>query len=182
MARREADQPVARLCLQAEAMLEILGLPARFSLADLHGRVERRRGRPVRLVPRALPALAPHGLWVVAPDADYVFYDRGATAARQFQILGHEFGHLAFEDDAASPVGGELAALLQAAVDPRVPAAVAQRTRYDEPAERRAEVFGSIVVRRIQSWVGPPRPRTAVTGSPGRLGVPAAAAWPDGRR
>jgi hypothetical protein len=42
-------------------------------------------------------------------------------------------------------------------VVPGGPLRVYQRSSYDVPAERRAEVFGTVVVQRVHSW-GPHRP------------------------
>jgi hypothetical protein len=133
------------------AMLGELGLPPTFTLDDLHRRVEERRGRPVQLIARDLPALAPHGLWVSGEHADYVFYDGSAAPVRQHQIIGHELGHVLFDD--ALPGGGldELAGALLPDVDTSRLSS-RSRTSYELPAERRAEVFGTVVVQRLHSW------------------------------
>ena len=97
------DDSFGDLYRDAEALLATLGLPWVFTLDDLHRRVERRRGRPVHLIDRELPALAPHGLWVAGDHADYVFYDGAAAPIRQHQIIGHELGHVLHDDDGAAP-------------------------------------------------------------------------------
>jgi hypothetical protein len=138
----------------SEALLETLGLARSFTLDDLHRRIEERRGRPVHLIARDLPALAPHGLWVAGEHADYVFYDKAAAPVRQHQIIGHELGHMLHDDDgAASAAVEEVAAALLPDVVPGGPARVYRRSSYDEPAERRAEVFATVVVQRVHSWL-----------------------------
>src|SRR5207248_8552457 len=97
---------------QAGNRLAALGLPTVFTLAQLHAAVERHRGRSVRLIPKDLPVLAPHGLWIAAEHADYVFFDRSAGQIRQHQIVGHEFGHMLFDDDTVPAHPPELAAMI----------------------------------------------------------------------
>jgi hypothetical protein len=156
-----AGRQVNELCRQAETMLAVLGLPGPFTLARLHDRVVQRRGRPLHLIPHEVPELGPHGLWVAGEHGDYVFYDRAAGPVRQYQIIGHELGHMLF-DDRATPAGlVELAAMLAPDVDPSLITNLQQRTRYDTIVERRAEVFGTVVLHRMQFC--PPLPVTVDT-------------------
>ncbi|MEV4210187.1 hypothetical protein [Micromonospora sp. NPDC049662] len=137
---------------QATQLLSALDLSSTFTFAQLHDRIECRRQRQVHLIPRHLPALAPHGLWVAGEFADYVFYDANASKVRQSLIIGHEYGHMMF-DNIATPSDLEcLAAMLMPSVDPSVPEIALARLTYDEPIERRAEVFGTVVVQRAESW------------------------------
>ncbi len=146
---------------QSIRLLAALKLPATFTFAQLHDRVERHRERPVHLIPRRLPALAPHGLWVAGEFADYVFYDADASTVRQSLIIGHEYGHMMF-DDASVPGDLEhLTAMLMPSVDPSVPRVLLARSAYDEPIERRAEIFGTIAVQRTESWSEIPATETA---------------------
>jgi hypothetical protein len=136
----------------SEALLRTLGLTGAFTLDDLHRRIEERRDRPLHLIARDLPALAPHGLWVAGEHADYVFYDRAAAPVRQHQIIGHEFGHVLHDDGSTpAPVEAGVTALFPDVV-PGGPLRVYQRSCYDVPAERRAEVFGTVVVQHVHSW------------------------------
>lgn len=139
---------------QSQDLLAALGLGDRFTLAQLQARIERRRDRPVNLIARDLPTLAPHGLWVAGEHADYVFYAANSSPVRQRLIIGHEYGHMLFDD--VTPTAWErIAALLMPTIDPSVPDFLA-RSGYDEPAERRAEVFGTVVAQRAESWSSPP--------------------------
>jgi hypothetical protein len=152
MSRDVASKQVTELCHQAEAMIAALGLARAFILPQLHARVQERRGRPLHLIPRDVPALAPHGLWVAGEHGDYVFYDRAAGPVRQHQIIGHELGHMLF-DDQATPAGlTELAAMLTPDVDLTVATNLQQRTHYHALPERRAEMFGTVVLHRLESW------------------------------
>jgi len=156
MSRAAHERHMAELVRSAEGILVRLGLGPTFSLTDLHRRVERHRGRAVHLIARELPPLAPHGLWIASEQADYIFYDAGAGPVRQHQIIGHELGHV-LGDDGSSPARlDELTAMLLPEVDPVVPARLRLRSAYDDVTERRAEVFGSVVVLRVDSWSAPP--------------------------
>jgi hypothetical protein len=126
---------IAGLCVQAEQMLSALGLSGQFSAADLHERVQRHRGRPLQLIARDLAPPAPHGLLVVTGQADYVFYDNAADPVRRNQIIGHEFGHLLFDD---CPGAGPWL-----------------RSYYEVAAERRAEVFGTVALQHMAEWSVP---------------------------
>jgi hypothetical protein len=151
MSRRGERRQVARLCRGAEALLTSLHLARTFTLPQLHEKVEHHRGRPVHLIPRRLPVLAPHGLWVAGDHADYVFYDRATGAVRQHQIIGHEFGHLLYDDGIGAGVD-EVAAMLLPDVSPAVVTTLRQRSGYGSSAERRAEVFGTVALSRMAGW------------------------------
>ena len=156
MSRAAHERDMAELVRGAESLLTQLGLGPTFTLTDLHRRVERHRGRPVHVIARPLPAPAPHGLWIASEQADYIFYDGGAGPVRQHQIIGHELGHVLVDDGAAPARLDELTAMLLPEVDPAVPARLRLRSAYDDVTERRAEVFGSVVVLRVDSWSAPP--------------------------
>lgn len=137
---------------QSERALASLNLRSTFTFAQLHEHIEQYRGRPVHLIPRDLPALAPHGLWVAGGLADYVFYAANASQVRQRLIIGHEYGHMIFDDAAAPGEFEQVAAMLMPKVDPSVPQMMLARRAYDEPIEQRAEIFGTVVVQRAESW------------------------------
>jgi len=158
MSRYSDDSLVLTLVRQARAVLDELDLPESFTLAELHRRVELRRGRRIHLIPRALPALGPHGMWVAGERDDYVFFDRAAPPLRRQQIIGHEFGHIVFDDEGGPIAAEHLAALLppehtpaqQATVNARALTACT-RTAYDDMVEQRCEWFGTVVVQRLHS-------------------------------
>jgi len=152
MSRVDGERQIADLCRQAAAQLASLGLPHVFTIEQLHGAVEQRRVRPVHLIPRELPVLAPHGLWVAGEHADYVFYDCAVGQVRQHQIIGHEFGHLLFDGDTATVDVAGVAAKLLVDTAPALVASLAQRTSYEALAERRAEVFGTVALQRMELW------------------------------
>ncbi len=158
MARYSDDSLVLTLVRQARAVLDELGMPDRFTLDELHRRLEAYRGRRIHLIAHPLPALGPHGIWVAGGRDDYVFYDAGAPPVRREQIIGHEFGHIVFDDAGALIQPDQLAALLppgqvpapDATVNARALAACT-RTAYDEMVEQRCEWFGTVVVHRLDA-------------------------------
>src|SRR5689334_8257308 len=105
MSRYSDDALVLTLVRQAGEVLAGLGLPGRFTFDELHERVERHRGRPIDVRPHPMPAEGPHGLWVMGQSSDYVFVDASAPPLRRIQIIGHEFGHMLF-DDRGAPLPG----------------------------------------------------------------------------
>jgi hypothetical protein len=159
----------AALCRQSEAQLTSLGLPGIFTIAQLCQRVEHRRARKIELIPRELPALAPHGLWVAGENADYVFYDCSVGPVRQHQIIAHEFGHMLFDDNATEADTAELIAMLAPDLSQRTVRNLQQRTGYTRLAERRAEMFGTVVVQRTQTWSSLSRSRPVDAGQLARL-------------
>jgi hypothetical protein len=141
---------------QAGKRLAALNLPRVFTLAQLQQAVERDRGQPVRLIPRDLPVLAPHGLWIAGEHADYVFFDRAAGQIRQHQIVGHEFGHMLFDDDTVPAHPPELAAMIGPGPPPETVRMLQRRIGYTDLVERRAEVFGTVAIQHIDLWAPPP--------------------------
>ena len=84
-------------------------------------------------------------MWVGGDVDDYIFYDRAAPVIRRNLIIGHEYGHIVF--DADTPGAGS----------PH-PVTVCQRTVYDNLLEQRAEVFGTVVLQRVDLAVLPQPP------------------------
>ncbi|MFI7542438.1 hypothetical protein [Actinoplanes sp. NPDC049599] len=143
-ARRRPDG-FPELIGQARRGLDRLGLRGRFTADRLHEAMQAHRGRPVHLLARPLPAGGPHGLWVAGRDADYVFYPAAASPVRRHVIVGHEYGHMLFDDVAPAAVAAP---------------AFRSRSSYEELPERRAEIFGTLVAQRITDWSWPPSQAT----------------------
>jgi hypothetical protein len=98
-------------------------------------------------------------MWVAGERDDYVFYDETAPPLRRQQIIGHEFGHIVYDDQGGSIRPDQLAALLPPEHVPAQPGAVnartlaaCTRTAYDDMVEQRCEWFGTVVVQRINAW------------------------------
>lgn len=149
------------LCRESAAILAGLGLPATFTLVDLHAAVEERRGRNVHLIPQHMPSRGPCGLWISGDHADYVFYDSTTSPIHRHAVIGHEFGHMLFDDGSTTAESAELAALLLPDLDPGALPRLLSRTTYAEHREWRAEIFASVVVQRLGGWSEAPLPSTA---------------------
>jgi hypothetical protein len=159
----------AALCRQSGALLTSLELPGTFTIIQLCQRVEQRRARRIELIPRVLPVLAPHGLWVAGERADYVFYDCSVGLVRQHQIIAHEFGHMLFDDNATVADTAELLAMLAPDLSRQTVQNLQQRTGYTRLVERRAEMFGTVAVQRTQTWSSLSRSRPVDAGQLARL-------------
>jgi hypothetical protein len=147
VSRYSDDTLVMALVRQAAAVLDELGLPRSFTVDELHRRVEQRRGRRIHLIAHPMPPNGPHGMWVAGETDDYIFFDGAAPTLRKLQIIGHEFGHIIF-DDTPAPVEGVQTRTLSACT----------RTLYDDMVEQRCEWFGTVVVQRtIPDPAGLPR-------------------------
>lgn len=152
MSAARRRRQIGALCRQSEALLDSLGLPRTFTIPELCQRVEERRDRSIHLIARELPVSAPHGLWIAGDHADYVFFDSSAGPIRQCQIIAHELGHILFDDDTAATDVRELLAMLSPEMDHSTVRKIQQRNGYAEPAELRAELFGTVTVQRTQTW------------------------------
>jgi hypothetical protein len=135
---------VKRRC---EHALRGLELPRPFTIESLCGVVSERRGRPLRLIPKATNA-GPCGLWVAFDDLDCVFYEPGTSELHRDHIITHELGHLLCEHEKGQI---EDAGLLQALFPHLSPALVSQvmgRTTYSVREEQEAELFATLVLER----------------------------------
>ena len=148
--RTNGSATLAALSRDADAALRTLGLRSTFTLDDLHCRMEWLRGRPVRLIPTDLPVLAPHGAWIAAEAADYIFFDRSGGPLLTTQIIGHEYGHMVYDAAALATVTPLIAAPRPAGGAVR--GATLAHAGYHPFRERRAEVFGTVVVQRVAPW------------------------------
>jgi hypothetical protein len=109
----------------------------------------------VHVIAQPLPADGPHGLWIAGQDADYIFFPSAASPVRRHVIVGHEYGHMLFDDPAGPAI---TAAGDPALMGPQALSAAAHKSRssYEELPERRAEIFGTLVAQRITDWSQPP--------------------------
>ena len=101
----------------------------------------------------------PCGLWVRTGLADFFFYEQATSPYHKDHVLGHEAGHLAF-DDPSGVVRDEDEFAELVGLSPVTVQRMRARTRYDRPRERRAEVFGT-VVNQMAVRAGPVAPPTA---------------------
>ena len=149
------------LCRQSAEILADLGLDSTFTLTELHAAIEKKRQRSLYLIPRPMPTCGPCALWIRGDHADYVFYDNTTSSTHQYALIGHEFGHILFDDHAIEAETDELTSLLMPDLEPQCLPKLIARTTYERHREWRAEVFGSVVTQRLGSWSDSPPPSTA---------------------
>ena len=148
---RVAGRNVARRQMRA-ALARVYDLiPVPWSIDVLVQQVSDQRHRPIWLVPVRMPGdVAVSGLWLPAPHADFVCYEREATPARRDQIIGHELGHVLMDHDridgeqSAPDVG--LPDLLAASITPSLVRRFLARSAYEDAVEAIAEEFGTRLV------------------------------------
>ncbi|WP_031507927.1 hypothetical protein [Streptomyces megasporus] len=138
-------------------LLNELGIRPPLDVAELCRRVEERRGRPLRLVPYPIPVPGPFGMWVGAPTADYIVFQKETSRAHQRHIILHELGHI-LADHRGDEHGDELLTELRRGteglppeagffdLDPDVVRRALRRTAYDSEQEREAETVATIIL------------------------------------
>lgn len=125
--------------------LRSLGVQPPLRVEELCRLLGEKRGRPIRLLPYALPAPGPFGLWIATDSTDHILYQKETSKAHQDHIILHEVGHIladhrSDEDDAefwrSAPGDLSLGAVRRAL----------RRTSYDEEHEREAELVATIIL------------------------------------
>ncbi|MGK5448655.1 hypothetical protein [Streptomyces radiopugnans] len=142
-------------------LLNELDIRPPLDVPELCRRVERRRGRPLRLVPHPIPVPGPFGMWIGAPAADYIVYQQQTSGAHQRHIILHELGHMLADHHGGRPDRHEeelLTALRRGTehlapgeipeldLDPDAVRRALRRTAYDSVQEREAETVATIIL------------------------------------
>lgn len=100
-------------------------VPVGASLDELLDAVAVHVGRPVRVRDAELDE-STSGVWVRTADADWIVV-MATNPERRLHVIGHEVGHIVLGHD------DQLA-----------------RSHYDDPRERDAELFGTLLVQRMR--------------------------------
>lgn len=135
-----------RLRKRCRALIGTLDIPEPFDITEFCHRLERRRGRPIRLVPITAGRGVPCAMWVGTAFTDYIFHDRGISLLHQQHIILHEIGHILFRHQDASPFTQSLARLLMPDLDAELIESMLGRNRYDCQQELEAETFADLVL------------------------------------
>ncbi|MDQ3576270.1 MAG: ImmA/IrrE family metallo-endopeptidase [Actinomycetota bacterium] len=143
MASRRSDLKRARR--ECASLLSALNLPTSCDLTALCGHLAAVRGRPLHLVPVAMNASQPCGLWVSASDADWIFYDADTTPAHQEHIILHEIGHMICCHRGGGHLDEDTATVFFPDIDPRLVRDMLGRTTYDDAQEQQAEVMAYLL-------------------------------------
>lgn len=79
---------------RCERLIAALPIPELFDVSTFLGRLARRRGRRIELIPATLPATLPHGMLISTDNVDYIFHAADATPLHAQHIAMHEVSHL----------------------------------------------------------------------------------------
>lgn len=134
-----------RLKRHCRQVLRDLGVQPPLQVDELCRLLGESRGRPLRLVPYALPVPGPYGVWISTEAADYVLYQRETTKPHQDHIILHEVGHILADhrsDDTDDAFWQEEMPDLSLKTIRRA----LRRTSYDAEEEREAELTATIIL------------------------------------
>ncbi|WP_158510703.1 hypothetical protein [Kutzneria albida] len=138
-----------RLRQHCAALVNEVDVPDPFDVRELCARLGAARGKPIHLLPQAMPAGGPCGLWVSTDNAEYIVYEERTSAPHREHIILHEIGHL-LSDHGAVPVPGEDSTrMVFPSLDPQTVQRVLSRTHYTAVEERQAELIASLLLERV---------------------------------
>lgn len=120
------------------------------NILTLKDRLSKVRGRPIHLVPMAVPQHSLNGMWVATPAADFVIYAACATRAHQEHIIAHELGHIMCDHQSVSDMDDGILGQLFPDISPTIVRRVLQRNKYSHRNEQEAEMIASIYRGRIK--------------------------------
>ncbi|QLE70917.1 hypothetical protein FGW37_04220 [Streptomyces rectiverticillatus] len=142
MALRERE--LRRYC---KRLLRRLDIQPPLKVEELCRKLGEHRGKPIRLIPWALPAPGPFGVWISRTDEEHIFYQKETTRVHQDHIILHEIGHILADHQDGGAMDEDLSV---PGVDyPRdLILRRFRRTYYTEDYEREAELVATI----IQEW------------------------------
>jgi hypothetical protein len=156
---------------QCRALVKALDIPVPFDARLLAERIAADRGRPLDLVPAAMPNDAPSGIWFATPERDIILYEQNTSPLHQEQIQLHEFGHVLRKHDAIGTTNPQTSRLLFPDpqtfrllfpdLDPDVVNRSLHRSHYTENEEQEAELVASLILARarrlrpVSEWAAP---------------------------
>ncbi|MFE1914460.1 toxin [Streptomyces anandii] len=169
------DDNLAELRNSCEDRLAALKLPARCDIADLCARLSDQRGRPLVLIPIAMRAAQPCGLWVASDSADIVIFEARTTRPHQDHIIAHELAHIICGHRGSSSLADHAARLMFPDLNPELVRDMLSRLKYSDVQEREAEMVASLILTRQEGT-------TAVASTPALGALSGALGISHGRR
>ncbi|MYY05529.1 MULTISPECIES: toxin [unclassified Streptomyces] len=166
-AKSESPEPSAvpskryfrKLRRQCSARLADLDVPdGDRNVLTLRDRLSERRGRPIHLVPMAIPRNSVNGMWLATGAADFVIYAASASRSHQEHIIAHELGHIMCDHQSLSNTDDDILTKLFPDISPAVVRRVLQRNKYSDRNEQEAEMIASLYCARIGSQGESPAP------------------------
>jgi hypothetical protein len=144
-------------------------IPEPWSVPALCANLADARGKPLSVCPLPVEASASGacGLWLAAPDADYLFVDESTTPLHRDHIVLHEVGHLVAGHGAAP---GALPGVLPAVdtrtllpdLSPELVRRILGRTTYTARQERVAETIADLLEATAGDRPAAPRAPTGI--------------------
>ena len=125
-------------------LLRSLEIDVPLDVEDLCRRLGARRGRPIELVPYALPVPGPFGLWLATTHADLILYQEETTRGHQEHIVLHEIGHIISQhqgDEGDDDIWRDLVP----SIPPSAIKRALRRTGYDQRHEHEAELVATVI-------------------------------------
>ncbi|MGW3207614.1 toxin [Streptomyces sp. NPDC001135] len=161
---------LAQLRRSCEARLAALMLPKPYDIATLCARLSRRRSRPLHLIPIAMQAAQPCGLWMASDSADFVLFEARTTRPHQDHIIAHELAHIICDHRSSSSLDDTTAQLMFPDLEPELVRDMLGRTNYSDTQEREAEMMASLILTARNNRI--PEPQTPALGAlSGALGI-----------
>jgi hypothetical protein len=152
---RRTPETVRTRCTR---LLADLGIDRRAAgevrILDIQRRVERLRGRPLRLVGVVVPAGCPSGMWWDTDSEDVVVFDTMTSPLHQLHILLHEVAHMLLGHVGSVRLLDAATMFRDLRLGPVTP--VMLRSGYDDRDEHEAEVFATMACERLGETAVPP--------------------------
>jgi len=127
------------------AIIRELEMPAPFDLGQFVARLERRRGRPIRLRPFSFGTGGLCGLWIGTAEADYIYHEAGTTPFHATHIVLHEIAHMLLSHEHTA-AWDQVISLLAPDVDQALIQLILGRSAYTSAEERDAETLASLIL------------------------------------
>ncbi|MEV6527117.1 hypothetical protein AB0M43_34825 [Longispora sp. NPDC051575] len=134
-----------RLRAACDRKLASIDVPAPFDRDTFVATIAGLRGRPILLRPLAVPAGpdTPFGVWVAAPDADFIYIDPTTSDWHQDHVVCHEIGHMLWGHTASDT---ELDQTVIPDLDPAMVLSMLGRHDYSSMQEQEAEVMATAIL------------------------------------
>ncbi|MEU1624791.1 toxin [Streptomyces sp. NPDC020096] len=153
---------IRRLRRIAEVLLNRLNLPEKCDISTLCELLSQERGRPLHLVPLAMGAAHPCGMWIALDVADLVVFEANTSRLHRDHIIAHELAHMICSHrDVGQPDRASIE-LLFPDLDPQRVHEMLGRTSYSSQEEQEAEILASLILERVTRppkepvWTVPP--------------------------
>lgn len=157
-----AKKTIKRMLRDCEARIAELDVPVPCDIARLAEYLSRRRNRLIHLMPIAMRASQPSGIWLALKAVDVVLYEAETSKTHQEHIIAHELAHIICDHHVDESLDTVSAHLIFPGLDPALVRDMLNRAEYSDSHELEAEIMASVILRRINC----PSSDVGATGSP----------------